>query len=97
MDAIRKLYKVPLYLIECDHSVHSAKWISPHEQIPKVTGGGGTSFVPVMDHIRDQKVDVDVLVFFTDGYGEFGNAPDFDVIWAINSDVKAPYGKTIKV
>jgi len=97
MDAIRKLYKVPLYLIECDHTVHKARWIFPYDQIPQVIGGGGTSFVPIMDHIKDNKIDIDVLVLFTDGYGEFGNAPDFDVISVITSDVKAPYGKTIKV
>lgn len=97
MNAIRKLYKVPLYLIECDAQIHNAKWISPFEEIPKVTGGGGTSFAPVIQHIKDKRVDVDVLVFFTDGYGDFGPAPDFDVIWVINSDVVAPFGKTIKV
>jgi len=97
MNSIRKLYKVPLYLIECDTQVHNAKWISPYEEIPKVTGGGGTSFVPVMEHITNKNVDIDVLVFFTDGYGDFGPAPEFDVIWIMSSDVIAPYGKTIKI
>jgi predicted metal-dependent peptidase len=97
LDAIRKLYKVPVYFMECDYDIASARWVSPYEEIPKVKGGGGTSFVPVMKHLTDNKIDVDALVFFTDGYGEFGNAPDFDVIWAINSNVKAPYGKTIRV
>jgi predicted metal-dependent peptidase len=97
LDAIRKLYKVPVYFMECDYNIHRAGWVSPYEPIPKVVGGGGTSFVPVMEHLRNKKIDVDALVFFTDGYGEFGNAPDFDVIWAINSTVNAPYGKTIRV
>lgn len=97
VDAIRKMYKVPVYLLEADYAVHKARWIAPHEEIPSLTGGGGTSFEPVMNHIRDNKPDVDVLVYFTDGYGQFGPAPDFDVLWVLNSDVKVPYGTTIRI
>lgn len=98
MDAIRKMYKVPLYLIECDTQVHNSKWVSPMEPIPHLKGGGGTSFVPVMDHLKQNKPDVDVLVYFTDGYGDFGADPGFDVIWVINNThVNPPYGKVIRV
>jgi predicted metal-dependent peptidase len=97
LDAIRKLYKVPVYLLEADYTVHRAKWVQHNEEIPSLKGGGGTSFVPVMDHLKQNKPDIDVLVYFTDGYGEFGSDPGFDVIWVINSDVKAPYGKTIRI
>jgi len=97
LDAIRKMYKVPVYLLEADYTVHRAKWIQPNEQIPSLKGGGGTSFVPVMDHLKQNKPDVDVLVYFTDGYGEFGKDPGFDVIWVVNSSVQPPYGKTIRI
>lgn len=97
MDAIRKLYKVPVYLMESDYAVHKARWVQHNEPIPSLTGGGGTSFVPVMEHLKTNKPDVDVLVYFTDGYGDFGNDPGFDVLWVINTDVVAPYGKTIRV
>lgn len=97
MDAIRQLYKVDLYLMECDYSVHKATWVKPYEPIPSVTGGGGTSFTPVMQHLKDNKIDVDVLVMFTDGYGEFGPTPDIDVLWVMNSPVVAPYGVTMRV
>ena len=97
MNNIRKLYKVPLYLIECDYQVHKAAWIQPFEDLPSLTGGGGTSFVPVMDHIISKNIDIDVLVFFTDGYGDFGKPPPFDVIWTMNSSASAPYGKVIRI
>lgn len=97
MDAIRKMYRVPVYLMEADYTVHRAKWVEPNEQIPSLKGGGGTSFVPVMDHLKANKPDVDVLVYFTDGYGEFGADPGFDVIWVVNSSVQPPYGKTIRI
>lgn len=97
LDAIRKMYKVPVYLMEADYQVHRAKWIQPNEEIPSLKGGGGTSFVPVMNHLRENKPDVDVLVYFTDGYGEFGDDPGFDVLWVLNTDVKTPYGKEIRI
>ena len=97
VDAVRKLYKVPLYLIECDMEVHKAQWVTPFQEIPELQGGGGTDFAPVIKHITDNKVDIDVLVYFTDGYGDFGPPPNFDVLWVMTSDVVAPYGTTIKV
>jgi len=96
-DAVRKLYGVPTYLIECDAQVSATRWIGPHEPIPALTGGGGTSFVPVMEHISEMSNRPDVLVYFTDGWGDFGPPPDFDVIWVINTEVVAPYGTTIHV
>jgi len=98
-DGVRKLYGLATYLIECDAEVSGTRWVGPYEDIPEVTGGGGTSFVPVMRHISEMEHDrPDVLVYFTDGFGEFGNAPpDFEVIWVINSQVVAPYGTTIHV
>lgn len=97
LDAIRKMYKVPVYLMEADYQVHRAKWIQPNEEIPSLKGGGGTSFVPVMDHLKANKPDVDVLVYFTDGFGDFGNDPGFDVLWVLNTDVVPPYGKGIRI
>lgn len=97
MDAIRKLYKVPVYLMEADYTVHRAKWVQHNEEIPSLKGGGGTSFVPVMQHLQENKPDIDLLVYFTDGYGDFGNDPGFDVLWVINSNVTPPYGKVIRI
>jgi predicted metal-dependent peptidase len=98
MDAIRKLYKVPVYLMEADYDVHRAKWVQHNESIPSLKGGGGTSFVPVMAHLQANKPDVDLLVYFTDGYGEFGSDPGFDVLWVINNkSVTPPYGKVIRI
>ena len=97
MDAIRKLYKVPVYLMEADYEVHRAKWVQHNESIPSLKGGGGTSFVPVMKHLQANKPDIDLLVYFTDGYGDFGTDPGFDVLWVINSSVTPPYGKVIRI
>jgi predicted metal-dependent peptidase len=50
-----------------------------------------------MEHISKMDNRPDVLVYFTDGWCDFGPPPDFDVIWVINTEVVAPYGTTIHV
>jgi predicted metal-dependent peptidase len=97
MNAIRHMYKIPIYLLEADAAVNRAQWVSPYQEIPSLKGGGGTSFVPVMEHIKENKPDIDLLVYFTDGEGEFGPDPGFDVLWVINGSAKAPYGQTVTV
>ena len=97
LNSIRKIYGIPVYFLEADYTVHKATWIQPNEEIPNVTGGGGTSFVPVMEHLAEHKPDIDVLLYFTDGYGDFGPPPNFEVLWVLTSSVEVPYGKFIKI
>ena len=46
-------------------------------------GGGGTSFDPIFDYVKDSGEYVKGLIYLTDGYGRV-NAPkpDFPVLWA---------------
>lgn len=61
----------------------------------EVKGGGGTDFVPALNLAKKEKARL--VVYLTDGYGNFGRDPKLNIIWAINTTVKAPYGKTIKL
>ena len=98
IDEIRRQFNCPLYLVECDADVHEGRWISPGESCPtKFKGGGGTDFRPVFDHLKEQKVPVDIMVYLTDGYGEFGDAPEVEVLWVTTTNVKPPYGEHIQV
>ena len=66
----------------------------------KVNGGGGTDFRPVFDYIKEKEYKPSVIVFYTDGYGTFPDtkdAPGYKVIWAMITDVVAPFGKTMKL
>lgn len=46
-------------------------------------GGGGTRFDPVFRHIEDNDMEVDCLVYFTDGIGQVNvTEPDYPVLWA---------------
>jgi predicted metal-dependent peptidase len=98
IDEIRRQFNCPLYLVECDAAVHEGRWISPDQSCPTAfKGGGGTDFRPVFDHIKEQKVPVDIMVYLTDGYGEFGDQPEVDVLWVTTTNVKPPYGDHIQV
>jgi hypothetical protein len=39
----------------------------------------------------------DVLVYLTDMYGPFPRDPGYPTIWCASTDVKAPFGETVKI
>jgi predicted metal-dependent peptidase len=87
-------------VLYCDAAVHRVDTFDRGEQIDMhPTGGGGTSFAPVWEHYNNDSHDVPVvLVYFTDMYGSFGDAPDYPVIWANTSSVDvAPFGDIVPI
>jgi predicted metal-dependent peptidase len=62
-------------------------------------GGGGTSFIPVFEWIREQGIEPDALVYLTDGMGSFPrHAPSYPVIWGnIYPEAKYPFGDVVDV
>lgn len=40
---------------------------------------------------------VEAIIVLTDGYTKFTKDPGIPVLWAMTTDVVAPYGQTIKV
>lgn len=63
----------------------------------KIKGGGGTDGSVLFDYLRDKNINPQAIVQFTDGYvGSWGRS-DSPTLWAVTSDLKAPFGTTIKV
>jgi len=63
----------------------------------KIKGGGGTDGSVLFDYLRDKNIRPQAIVQFTDGYvGDWGRS-DVPTLWAVTSDLKAPFGTTIKV
>lgn len=63
----------------------------------KIKGGGGTDGSVLFDYLRDKNINPQAIVQFTDGYvGSWGRS-DVPTLWAVTSDLKAPFGTTIKV
>jgi predicted metal-dependent peptidase len=70
----------------------------------KMSGGGGTSHLPVYKYVIDNIMDAKVLINFTDGFTDFPNNPEeipFDTLWVIDRhgcDPKhIPFGEVIKI
>ena len=84
-----------LHIIQCD--THVAKYDKYDESMPldlehtefEVAGGGGTCLMPIFDYVKDNDLDVDVIVIFTDGYTEkfeAKDAPEIPVLWVLTKD-----------
>lgn len=97
LEDIRRRFNAKVYVLDCDADVHSSKWLNPHEPLPVLNGGGGTDFRPVFEHIQANRLKPDYVVFFTDGYGSFGDDPGLPVLWVMTSDVVPPFGEVVRV
>ena len=61
-----------IILVQCDAEVHEWREVDGnHELEAKIMGGGGTDFRPVFDRIDSEGETPDMLVYLTDGWGDF--------------------------
>jgi predicted metal-dependent peptidase len=84
-------------LITADAKIQSFKTFLPGEVLEyEVSGGGGTDFRPVFEHI-DLHIDYPtLLLYFTDGQGTFPeHAPSYDVLWIMPKSVEVPFGESV--
>lgn len=60
----------------------------------ETSGGGGTSFVPVFDYVREHpEINPSCLIYVTDGYGTAPEAPPpYHVLWLLTEDGVNPAG-----
>lgn len=95
-----------IYLIWCDAKVHAVEEITDTSDLMDVKakgakGGGGTDFRPVFEKVEELGIDVDALIYLTDGYGSFPKtAPQYPVMWGNISPpgaVKYPWGEVIDI
>ena len=99
---IVKDYDSKVTIIECDArigKIYQAKKASDVQT--KVSGRGGTSFIPVIEHINKEGTFRNALmIYFTDGYGdtEIPKPRTFRNLWVVlqdekNLSLKEPYGE----
>jgi len=60
-------------------------------------GGGGTDMTVGFKWCTENRVKPDAMIILTDGYTPFGQPPGYPVLWAITTDVIAPFGTTINI
>lgn len=83
-----------LHLLQCDAAVDKYEYFDDGNPLELETmdkiewaGGGGTSFVPVFDYVRDNGIQVDALVYLTDSFGDAPKeAPNYPVLWLLTAD-----------
>lgn len=107
---LRMMPFLEIVLYGCDAEIHGKARIKGlknfRNDVNKVlTGGGGTSFVPVFEDLQKTKdKDIKCLFYFTDGYGDQdrieksvgkGNWDTFWVVSKENKEVAFPFGRKI--
>lgn len=88
-------------LLQCDTRVTDVVEYRPGDRVEpnfKLKGGGGTDFRPVFDWVEKGNASPRVLVFFTDGYGEYPSTPPgYDVLWVDYGNYdRYPFGEVIR-
>jgi predicted metal-dependent peptidase len=60
-------------------------------------GRGGTRFEPPFEHLEAEGIVPDTMIYLTDMMGRFPAEPGYPVVWCATSDIKAPFGETVRV
>lgn len=99
-DIIRNAAPARLTVGQCDAAVHDFLDIRNAADWPseiKVTGRGGTSFVPPFEYLRENNEYPTLMIYLTDLEGSFPETPPpYPVLWvSTNKSIKAPFGTTI--
>jgi predicted metal-dependent peptidase len=101
---ITKHYRTRITIIECDAIIQRVYQVNDLRQVkPEVLGRGGTSFIPVINHINQKRSYQNaLLIYFTDGFGdnEIPKPMTYRNLWVVlnnktNLTVKEPYGEVI--
>jgi predicted metal-dependent peptidase len=63
----------------------------------KIKGGGGTDGAVLFDYLREKRINPQAIVQFTDGYvGDWGRS-EWPTLWAVTTDLRAPFGTTVSI
>ena len=86
-------------IIDCDAQIHRVHEVTQGMDILDLNfhGGGGTSFLPVLDYVTTHPTQA--LIYFTDLYGEEEmDSVEYPVLWICNSEhPPATIGETVYV
>lgn len=86
--------------IQCDTEIRDSRWLTQGEQVTRAHGRGGTDLRPPFSKEVLHKFKPELIVYFTDGYGEApASAPrGVDVLWVLTGDkpkVPAAWGTSV--
>ncbi len=86
-----------VHVIYFDSEVsHYDEFEQEDEPVVKPHGGGGTAFSPVFKYMMEHGIEPVACIFLTDlCCDDFGDAPDYPVLWVSTHDDKAPFGEVV--
>jgi len=78
--------KCDLYF--ADYDIDGPYKLNSQSDIPKPTGGGGTSFVPFFLKVDEEHDEYEegVCIYLTDGYGDFPEEFKLPTLWVVTND-----------
>ena len=80
------------------HETYEEHEVQNIHTVTKPVGGGGTSPACVFEKIKEEQIEPDCILLFTDGHvWDWGKDIGIPTMWCVigNKDVTAPFGKTI--
>ena len=85
--------------ISCDCEINHVAEFAQGEQFKMVSkGGGGTDFRPPFEYVAREGIAPSCLIYLTDGYGPFPDAPPpYPVLWAMTTNVTPPWGEYVRI
>ena len=94
-----------IHLFQCDTKIHSYDIITEDDEMPNlVTGGGGTSFIPLFDRLLEEQLEELPVVYFSDLDGNFPKKHIGDgVFWLVRKNQlkfgckEAPFGTIVEI
>lgn len=102
LHGIQKNYPSDITIIQCDAEIQVVDKLKKGQTYKtNMKGRGGTSFVPVFDYVREKRLNPDVLVYLTDGCGDFPQQPRYSTIWCITPNGidknEVPFGRYVQI
>jgi predicted metal-dependent peptidase len=103
IDVLKAQVRADVTLHACDDKLDAAgPWkFAMWEAVTlpeQVSGGGGTDFRPIFDWLRREKLNPDLLVYFTDADGRFPDQePPFPVLWLVKGKAPVPFGTRVQL
>lgn len=88
-----------VHVIYCDAEINRVDVFERGQALNlEAVGGGGTDFRPVFDYIKNNSINPACTLYLTDMYGSFPQeAPQYPVLWCATSDVRGPFGDTLRI
>lgn len=103
LGVIRAYDNVKLTVLSCDAEVHTIGVVENEMDIANLNlkGGGGTDFRPVFTWLEENAPMTKLLIFFTDGYGDFPEDTRIKTLWCISKGGleldKIPFGERVQL